>query len=208
MPSYKIIYFNATGRAETMRMIFKVAGVEFEDVRLEHDQFTPEMKAGLPFGQLPVLEVDGVKLGQSNACARYLARKFNLAGKTDFEQAQVDMIVDCFEDSSKPMISFFHEKDETRKAEMKKKFIDEQLPALLTLLEKLLTANHGGDKFFVGDELTWADIQFLTLSKWLTLLAGIENPYAKFPKLAAIKTRVENVPQIADWIEKRPKTAM
>jgi glutathione S-transferase len=166
------------------------------------------MKAGLPFGQLPVLEVDGVKLGQSNACARYLARKFNLAGKTDFEQAQVDMIVDCFEDTGKPMMTIFHEKDETKKAELKKKYAEEQLPAHLTLLEKLLTANHGGDKFFVGTELTWADIQFLTLSKWISFFAGIETPYAKFPKLAALKTRVESVPKIANWIEKRPKTAM
>jgi len=32
---------------------------------------------GSPFGQMPILEVDGVKLCQSNACARYLARKFS-----------------------------------------------------------------------------------------------------------------------------------
>jgi len=189
-------------------MIFKVAGVEFEDVRIEHEQFTPEYKAGLPFGQLPVLEVDGVKLGQSNSCARYLARKFNLAGKTELEQAKVDMIVDCFEDTGKPLMNIFLEKDETKKAELKKKYGDEQLPPFLTLLEKLLTANHGGDKFFVGGELTWADIQFLTLSKWISFFAGVENPYANFPKLAALKTRVEHVPKIAKWIEERPKTAM
>jgi len=210
MPSYKVVYFNATGKAETMRMIFKVAGVEFEDVRLESDQFTitPEMKAELPFGQLPVLEVDGVKLAQSNACARYLARKFNLAGKSDFEQAQVDMLVDCFEDSSKPLIALYYEKDETKNAEMKKKCVEEQVPAFLTLLEKLLTANHGGDKFFVGDELTWADIHFLTLEKWIRIFAGLEHPLANFTKLAALKTRVEHVPQIAKWLEERPKTAM
>jgi glutathione S-transferase len=208
MPSYKVIYFNATGRAETMRMIFKVAGVEFEDVRLEREQFTPELKAGLPFGQLPVLEVDGVKLGQSAACARYLARKFNLAGKTEWEQAQVDMVADCFDDTGKPFMAIFLEKDETRKAEMKKKFADEQLPASLTLLEKLLTSNHGGDKFFVGDELTWADIQFLSLVQWMTIFGGVENPLANYPKLAALKKRVESVPKIAEWIEQRPKTAM
>jgi len=32
--------------------------------------------SGTPFGQMPVLEVDGVKLGQSYAIARFLARKF------------------------------------------------------------------------------------------------------------------------------------
>ncbi len=31
---------------------------------------------GLPFGQLPVLEVDGVIIAQSHAIARFLAREF------------------------------------------------------------------------------------------------------------------------------------
>ena len=34
MPSYKLIYFDARGRAETARIIFKLAGVEFEDKRI------------------------------------------------------------------------------------------------------------------------------------------------------------------------------
>jgi len=207
MPTYKLIYFNLIGRGETIRLIFKVAGVEFEDFRIERDQFTPEMKAETPFGQLPVLEVDGVKLCQSNACARYLARKYNLAGKTELEQAQADMLADCFEDSIKPMIPLFGEKDETRKAEGMKKYAEEQMPAFLTLLETLLTANHGGEKFFVGDELTWVDLQFLSFNKWISH-SGVKDPLTNFPKLANLKARVENIPAIAAWIKIRPLTAM
>jgi len=189
-------------------MMFKLAGVEFEDVRVIYGQLSPELKAELPFGQLPVLEVDGVKLGQSKACTRYLARKFNFAGKTEFEQAQVDMVVDCLEDIVFPLGAIFNEQDETKKAELKKKYVEEQLPAYLTFLEKLLTANHGGDKFFVGDEMTWADLQLFNLVKTVSFFAGAENPYANFPKLAALKTRVEHIPQIAKWLEERPKTEL
>jgi len=32
--------------------------------------------ADTPFGQMPVLETEGVKISQSNAIARFLARKF------------------------------------------------------------------------------------------------------------------------------------
>jgi len=207
MPTYKLIYFNLIGRGETIRLLFKLAGVEFEDVRIELNGFTPEMKTASPFGQLPVLEVDGVKLCQSNACARYLARKFKMAGKTELEQAQIDMIIDCFEDSIKPMVAFMHAKDmpETEKAARKKTYVEEQLPAYLALLEGLLKANHGGDKFLVGDELTWVDLQFLSFVKWIGH-SGVVEPFAKFPKLAGLKTRVESVPKIADWIAKRPKT--
>lgn len=38
-----------------------------------------------------------------------------LAGKTDLEELQVDMIIDCFEDIAKPVLAARFESDETRK---------------------------------------------------------------------------------------------
>jgi glutathione S-transferase len=35
MPSYKLYYFNAMGRAEISRLLFAAAGVKYEDVRVE-----------------------------------------------------------------------------------------------------------------------------------------------------------------------------
>ena len=52
----------------------------------------------MPGGQLPVLEIDGFQLGQPMAIARFLANKYNLAGSTDFERAQGDMIVESTHD--------------------------------------------------------------------------------------------------------------
>ena len=48
---------------------------------------------------MPVLEVNGKTIAQSVAITRYLARRYNLAGKTEFEEAEADMIVDCISDS-------------------------------------------------------------------------------------------------------------
>jgi glutathione S-transferase len=204
MVAYKLTYFNGRGRAELSRLVFAAAGIAFEDVRLEKEQW-PALKPSTPFGQLPILEVDGVKLCQSNTIARYLARKFNLAGKTELDQARADMIVDCFEDTVKPILSFFFEKDEARKAELKKKFLEEQLPTSLGLLEGILKANNNGDGYFVGSELTWADLSFLILVGWVTL-AGADSQLANYPKLTALRSRVEKLPKIAEWIAKRPAT--
>ena len=43
MPSYKLTYFNARGVAEPSRIILAYNGVEFEDVRVEREQW-PAMK--------------------------------------------------------------------------------------------------------------------------------------------------------------------
>ena len=37
MPSYKLSYFNGRGRAEVARMLFAVAGVKYEDHRIQGD---------------------------------------------------------------------------------------------------------------------------------------------------------------------------
>jgi hypothetical protein len=42
-PSYKLIYFNARGKAEHIRFIFAYAGVEYEDERISQDKW-PELK--------------------------------------------------------------------------------------------------------------------------------------------------------------------
>jgi len=186
-------------------MLFAAGGQEFKDVRIERADWPGAHKAGTPFGQLPMLEADGVKLCQSNTCARFLARKFNLAGKNDLEQAQADMIVDCLEDSAKPILQFAFEKDEAKKAEMKKKFVDETLPNYFTLLEGLLKSNQGGDKFFVGSDMTWADIAFINFISWLGM-AGAEGQVKNYPKLNALNDKVQKCPKIAEWIAKRPKT--
>ena len=80
MSGIKLVYFNVMGRAETARLILAQAGVSYEDKRIEKEEW-PALKASLPMGQLPVLEVDGKTIGQSMAIARYCARRFGLAGK-------------------------------------------------------------------------------------------------------------------------------
>ena len=39
MPNYKLYYFNMKGRAELARLILAYAGIEFEDVRYERDEW-------------------------------------------------------------------------------------------------------------------------------------------------------------------------
>jgi prostaglandin-H2 D-isomerase / glutathione transferase len=43
MSQYKLTYFNGRGRAEGVRLLFAAAGVDYEDVRIEKEQW-PELK--------------------------------------------------------------------------------------------------------------------------------------------------------------------
>jgi len=69
--------------------------------------------AETPFGQMPVLYVDGTSIAQSGAIVRYLAREFKQCGETSFEQAHVDMYAETFGDCFMKLP--FMEKDPEKK---------------------------------------------------------------------------------------------
>ena len=45
----------------------------------------------MPFGQVPVPEVDGKMLCQSYTIARYLAHQFGIAGETEWEKCILNL---------------------------------------------------------------------------------------------------------------------
>ena len=110
-----------------------------------------------PTGQVPWLQVvDGdkiVKLSQSVAIARFLARKFNLAGTTDLEQAEVDMYADQVSDLLNEAVRVRFESDPTRQAEMTTKFVNETIPNNAKLFSAKLEQTKSG--YLVGNGLTW-----------------------------------------------------
>lgn len=209
MPQYKLIYFNGRGRAEVPRWLFAVAGVQYEDVRYEMEDWKGGAKEKLnpPFGQLPVLSVDGVLYGQSLSISRYLAEQFGLAGKTDLEKLRADMVVHCCEDYVQACMKAHFESDETKKAEIVKKLKEEDLKKFYTSFEQILKQNKGGDGYFVADSLTWADIVFAYYTGFIAML-GLDPAtfLADYPKLKALYDKVLKHPKIAEWIAKRPET--
>ena len=42
MPGYKLYYFNVRGRAEVCRLAFAAANIEYEDIRLEPEEWAKE----------------------------------------------------------------------------------------------------------------------------------------------------------------------
>lgn len=152
-----------------------------------------------PCGQLPILSYGGYELAQSMTIARFLAREFNLSGKTFLDEAKADMIVDLVTDLLNSVVeALLKEKDETRKAMLIKKNKTEILPKGLEMLEKILADN--GGQFFVGSSLTWADIVVADfLQGWVKDVAVPRN-------LKNHLNFVMNLPNIRKWVETRPKS--
>ena len=199
MPSYKLYYFPAKGRAETSRFIFKQAGVDFEDVRISGEEWA-KFKPKTPYGSMPVLEVDGKLLGGSRSIQRYLGEELGLAGSNAWENAELDSIVDVCGDLSQCMVKVHFEKDEARKAELGKKLAEEDLPKYLGILEKLVSS----DGWIFGSKVTYADFVVHNVLDFVKMSPG--NVLDNFPALKKNYEAVEALPNIAKWLKERPES--
>ncbi|KAG7401921.1 hypothetical protein PHYBOEH_009501 [Phytophthora boehmeriae] len=138
VPSIKLTYFAFTGRAEAARLTFYIGGVPFEDKRLSHEEFAA-MKDSLPLGQLPVLEVDGQVLTQSDAILRYAGRLGGLyPTSAPFAALKVDEMLHAMSELGEQMAPSFTEKDSDKRKVMREELTATTLPYYAKLIEARL----------------------------------------------------------------------
>ncbi|CAL2039226.1 unnamed protein product [Caenorhabditis brenneri] len=181
MVHYNLSYFSVRGAGEIARQIVVYAGEEFEDNRVPKGSGQLSSQVNTPFGQLPLLEVDGMVLAQSHAISRYLARQFGINGKDAWEEAQVG----------------FAERDVEALAK------DVLIPGFkknYRFFSNFLKSSGSG--YLVGDSLTWVDL--LLAQHTADLLADDESLLNEFPQFKAHQEKVHSNANIKKWSEARP----
>jgi glutathione S-transferase len=113
MKPAKLHYFKGRGRAETTRWMLAINNIDFINISLEdYNDFDNLKTSGkLPFNQLPLLELDDLKLSQSNAMISFLARRGDLYGKTNEDAVRCDMLVGAVGDFNVPAMQFAFKAD-------------------------------------------------------------------------------------------------
>lgn len=205
MPQYKLIYFPLRAKAEAIRMVFAVAGVEFEDVRYTMDEWITKLKhSGIsPSNQLPVLNVDGKVLIESKVILSYVAKELNLAPEGNFHQAQADILAHVINDLENVLTGANKHEDPAIKEKALETARKEVIPDKCGFFEKFLAANDK-EGFFIADKLTYADIVVFTFlnSYYLKGSAeGIPEQLKEFPKLHTWYELVRTQPKIQQWLK-------
>ena len=160
MPNLKLTYFNAPGRAEPVRVALFLAGLPFDDVRIDFAQFGALRTQGsLPLASVPVLEVDGVTMAQTGAMLRYVAR----LGAPDLYPSDpmaafiVDSAIDTFNDTlSHALMPSMFERDMERKLAMRATFVAGPMTLACRYAEDLIARS--GGPFLLGAALSIGDL--------------------------------------------------
>lgn len=155
------------GRGEPARLAMSVGGVDFEDRRIPLAQW-PSVKTEMPFHALPVLDVDGTPISQSNTINRFVGKLAGLYPKDPLQAALCDEVMDAVEDLTNPVVATFGMNDADKKA-AREKLAAGLLPLYLERLQAQLDAR--GGQYFADGRLTVGDLKLFV---WLrTLRSGI-----------------------------------
>ncbi len=156
MPQLKISYFDFHGgRAEPARLALAIGGVPFEDHRFTFPEFA-DVRKDTPFGQVPVLSVDGVQVTQSDSILRYAGKLAGLYPSDPLQALFCDEVMFVVEEASMKIGPTFRMTGEEQKA-ARLALVNGSMPQYLTWLEKQLMA-HGGE-YFADKRLTVADLK-------------------------------------------------
>ncbi|XP_027708723.1 glutathione S-transferase A4-like isoform X1 [Vombatus ursinus] len=193
-----LYYFDGRGRMESIRWLLATAGVEFEEVFLEtREQYLKLQEDGLLlFQQVPLVEIDGMKLTQSRAILSYLAAKYNLYGKDLKETTLINMYTDGTMDLIFLITVVYFKPAEEKEKEIEL-ILEKAKNRYFCVFEKILK-NHGQD-YLVGNKFSWADIQLLEVILMVEELCA--NVLSEFPLLQAFKKRISNIPTIKKFLQ-------
>lgn len=201
-PQITLHYFHGRGTGEPIRLVLAIGELPFDDRRDSVDEYgsQADLKARLPFAQMPALEVDGVFIGQTDS----IARLAGLYPSDPIDAARSDMIVVYQAEIQSaiakrifdgvPGAKGTQEYPGDEKQRRIGGFFRHTLPGYMERLERLAQRDA-----MVGSALSWADV---CVYNRLNMLLDRDDAVldGNFPKLRAIFERVDTLPQVQRWI--------
>lgn len=199
----QLVYFDLdASRGEECRLALHVAGIPFEDVRLDRPAWTT-LKPDTPWGSLPLLRVAGKgTLAQSNAILGYIGREHGLLPSDPWEAARHHAILCACEDLRVRFSPALWERDPALRRELRETFAAGPLQDWARGVQGQL----GAGTWF-GDALGVADIKVFTIVRWF--LSGVIDHVPTtcldaFPRLVAHHDAVAAHPGVLGWTQ-RPR---
>jgi glutathione S-transferase len=204
MTKLVLTYFDFDGgRGEPARLALHIGGIGFEDRRIPGKEW-PAFRDQTPFRALPVLEVDGKAVTQSNSINRYVGKLAGLYPKDDVQALLCDEVMDAVEDISTRIANTID-----LAADAKKKAREElaagPISRYLEQLQAKLKA--AGGEYFADKRLTVADLKAFTWLRWLRSGVLDHIPKDIVDRVAPLLTkhfeRVAGHPKIAEYYQRR-----
>lgn len=198
-------YFDSWGRAERIRWLLLLGGIEYTNKYYEGEEWE-SARENIEFGQLPVVVIDGFTLVQSLVIERYIARKLSMIPQDPYQEYLVDSIVACIDDYFRDWASFLVY---TTNIEGFVEYFHSSLMKNFQYIEQRLEKNLNKN-FAVGDYKTLADFAIAEFIHDIFLVGAhnaILSPLIteKCPKIVDFtRSFIANNQKLQDFLSARP----
>ena len=198
----RLTYFDFAGsRGEECRMALHLAGIDFEDRRISNADWKG-MKATMPFGALPVLEIPGQPpLAHSNAILVLIGRQHGLHPSDAFEAARHESLMCAVEELRHTITPTLRISDPEQKRQAREALAANELHTWGSQVEALI----GDGPFVAGAKIGVADLKLYMIVRWLTSGTLDHVPATVLdhcPKLLALYRAVGAHEGIQGWLAK------
>jgi len=202
-PAGKVVlgYWKIRGLAETIRYLLEYTKTPYVERLYEvgpaptydrsvwlADKANP--KLALDFPNLPFYLEGDLRITQSGAIIRHLARKNNLYGDNETEHTRVDMMEGEIIDWARQIMGICYQDGFE---ENLKNVVATVLPDFAAKFEGFL----GKNKFLIGNKLTYVDFSLYTLLDQANIMTSF---LSKHSKLAAFHDNIRNLPAIKEYL--------
>ena len=184
MSNITLTYFDfSASRGEECRIALRLAGLAFTDRRVGRAEWAT-LKPTTPWGSMPLLEVDGRVIAQSNAILTWIGTGRGLHPQDLWEAARHQAVMEAVEEFRHRFNPAFRESD----PEKKKAAREEAVATLIPTWGAYFEAQLGDGPFLGGSTIGVADVKLYILGRWFK--SGVldhvpSTVWSGFPKLEA-----------------------
>lgn len=197
----KLIYWDERGMGDTVRFLLEFCMIPYEEENVTSaEQFQQFKESGrAPFDQVPVLEMDGLQLGQTAAILRYIAAKKNILGTTPREQWAADAAAAACADHRMPLITI-PAKDDPGAA--RHAWVTVNLPKLAAQLDRMAQKSGADGSWIAGASFTYADVVIYELFNYAEDVCKdeVDAQLALTPRLKDILRRVGEFDHLREFV--------
>jgi len=219
--SLELYYWDGLqGRGEFVRLALEEAGVAYVEVargKPSKGLGTEAMMALLaspdepyPPYSPPFLKDGDLVISQTANILLYLGRRLNLAPAVEslryvangLQLTIADVVTEAH-DTHHPLSSSLYYEDQKDAAKARAHdFIDHRLPKFMSYFERVLKQNPAGERFMVGDTLSYVDLSMFQLIDGLLYAfpRALKHFGEHYPRLAALHDVVMARPNIAAYL--------
>lgn len=158
----KLTYWDGRGLGDPIRFMLEFCLVPYDEKNVTTRSAFLDLRdsGSLSFGQVPLLEMDGLQMVQTQAILRYLAGKKGLDGATSVGRVRADMAVNAILDIRLHLITARFQADKEKALQ---NFREKALPKFAGQMEEWLGRYENQGPYICGAMVTYADVCLLEM---------------------------------------------